>query len=76
MCGHREGSYSFGHVRIMEEASAQGTVPLVGCHDRLVSRTPLGWLEATFQLTWVWECGFLPGEDSMGTPMAVSSTGW
>lgn len=42
---------------------------------RLVSCTLLGWLEATLQLTGVLERGLLPGEDSMGTPVAVSSSG-
>lgn len=65
-----------GHTGIMEDAGAQGAVSLVVCHDHLVSCTLLGWLEATFQLTWVLEHGLLPGEDSMGTPLAVSSTGW
>lgn len=75
MRGHREGSYSLGHVGVVEGASAQGAVPSVGCHNHLVSCTLLGWLEATFQLMLVLESVFWPGEDSMGTPVAVSSTG-
>ena len=70
-----QGSHSLGHMGILEEASAHRAVSLVVCHDRLVSRTLLWWLEATFQFSWVLEHGLLPGEDSMGTPVAVSSAG-